>query len=49
MKDKPIQCPACGSKATEAHDIDLTTRRWYFCRDCGLVWEDKPKEADDGI
>ena len=42
-----IQCPRCGSKATEQHDIDLTPWHWYFCRDCGLVWEDKPKGTDN--
>ena len=42
-----IHCPRCGSKATEQHDIDLTPWHWYFCRDCGLVWEDKPKGTDN--
>ena len=44
MKNKPIICPRCASKATEEHEIADTPWYWYFCRDCGLVWEDRPSK-----
>lgn len=42
--NKSLQCPRCGNRAVDEHPTQNAKVMWYFCRDCGLVWESKPKE-----
>lgn len=40
-------CPYCRSRCTEEHDTKPGDFRWFLCRACGRLWDDK-KHGGEG-
>ena len=44
-----MTCPKCKRSCfVEEHGTKPGECHWWLCRACGAVWDDKPKEEDNG-
>lgn len=44
-----IKCPECGSRCTEEHGTSPRDHHWFFCRVCGLCWDEKLNEKQKEV